>query len=73
MFSTSTRTIKVTSIDPDSPGAIGFLDQLGTVHPQEPLAFEIINGAFPELVNLKEKDTFHHPLVVQNHVILFQN
>ena len=36
--------LKVTSIDPDSPGAIGSLDQFGTVEPQEPLAFEIING-----------------------------
>ena len=32
-------------MDPDSPGAIGSLDQFGTVQPQEPLAFEIINGA----------------------------
>jgi hypothetical protein len=46
--------LKVTSIVPDSPGAIGSLGQLGTVQPQEPLALEIIRGALPELVNLKE-------------------
>ena len=46
--------LKVTSIVPDSPGAIGSLGQFGTVQPQEPLAFEMINGASPELVNLKE-------------------
>ena len=46
--------LKVTSIVPDSPGAIGSFGQLGTVQPQDPLALEIIRGALPEFVNLKE-------------------
>ena len=50
--------LKVTSIEPDSPGAIGSLGQSGTVQPQEPFALEIINGASPELVNVNEYDTF---------------
>src|SRR5690554_46342 len=42
-----------TSISPLSPGLIGFFGQVGTVQPQDPLAFEIINGSFPVFLNLK--------------------
>ena len=46
--------LKTTSILPLFPGNIGSLGQLGTVHPQDPLAFEILRGSLPELVKLKE-------------------
>ena len=39
-----------TPIEADSPGAIGAFGHVGTVQPQLPLAFEIINGAFPVLI-----------------------
>ena len=40
-----------TLIEPFAPGAIGSLGQDGTVHPHEPFASEIINGALPVFVN----------------------
>ena len=46
--------LKTTSIFPLSPGKIGSFGQLGTVHPQDPLALDIFKGSFPELVKLKE-------------------
>ena len=39
----------LTLISALSPGLIGFLGHVGTVHPHEPLAREIIKGAFPVL------------------------
>ena len=42
-----------TRIEPEAPGAIGSLDHSGTVHPHEPLAFEMINGSFPVFLNSK--------------------
>ena len=40
-----------TEITPVAPGAIGSFGHVGTVHPQEPLAFERINGALPVFLN----------------------
>ena len=42
-----------TVIVPEAPGAIGSLGHSGTVHPQEPLALEIIKGASPVFLNSK--------------------
>ena len=39
-----------TPIEADSPGEIGAFGQVGTVHPQLPLALEMIKGALPLLV-----------------------
>lgn len=41
-----------TAISPVSPGAIGSFGHFGTVHPQDPFAFDIINGSVPVFVNL---------------------
>jgi hypothetical protein len=40
-----------TVIFEDAPGAIGSLGHAGTVQPQDPLAFEMINGALPVFLN----------------------
>ena len=37
----------LTRIVPFAPGAIGSFGHSGTVHPQDPFAFEIINGSSP--------------------------
>ena len=41
-----------TLISAFSPGLIGCFGHVGTVHPQDPFALEMINGAFPVFVNL---------------------
>ena len=41
----------LTEITPLAPGAIGSLGQTGTVQPQDPFAFEIINGSLPVFLN----------------------
>ena len=38
-----------------SPGRIGLVSHLGTVQPQDPLHFEIINGSVPELVTVNSQ------------------
>jgi hypothetical protein len=47
-----------TEITPLAPGAIGSFGQDGTVQPQDHCALEIINGAFPVLVNSKVQVPF---------------
>ena len=41
-----------TEISAVAPGAIGSFGQDGTVHPQDPFAFDIIKGAFPVFLKL---------------------
>ena len=43
----------LTAIEAVAPGAIGSFGHDGTVHPQDPFAFEMINGAFPVFLNSK--------------------
>ena len=40
---------------PFAPGAIGSFGHSGTVQPQDPFAFEIINGSSPIFVNSNEQ------------------
>ena len=40
-----------TLIEAEAPGAIGSFGHSGTVHPQEPLAFDITKASFPSFVN----------------------
>ena len=39
-----------TLIEPLAPGAIGSFGQVGTVHPQDPLAFDIIKLQFNSIL-----------------------
>jgi len=44
-----------TSISPFSPGKIGSVGFLGTVHPQLDFTFDTIKGASPVFLNLKTR------------------
>ena len=43
----------LTRIDPVAPGAIGSFGHSGTVHPQDPLALDIIKFSVPVFLNSK--------------------